>query len=153
VLTQDPVAETVVLDSQETQLPVTDVADDDSDEPSPKKQRRSRFKCTNRKLLGNLHLFLNPKRGCDFSDESVLVTGQIRQCSCASNGRQHINGWTKMPKNANFPVPAEHMRMTIHGNAGVDILVQEACMNYDEQFFGSGVARASNSNVARATGV
>jgi hypothetical protein len=153
VLTQDTVAKTVVFDSQETQLSVTDIADNDSDEPLPKKQRRSRFKYANRKLLSNLHLFLNPKCGSDFSDEHVLLTGQIRQCPHASNGRQCIIGWTKMAKNANFPVPAEHMRTTIHGNAGVDILVQEACLKYDKQMLGSGVARASDDNVARATSV
>ena len=107
---------------------------------SQPKHTRKRRKYAQKRLLGNFNLFLNPEVGSLFSDEEVLVQGQIVQVAMPRNGNQFRINWKKMSADADFPVPVGHLRTIIDKTATTDLLICEAIDKFESQKTGAGQA-------------
>jgi hypothetical protein len=91
-----------VEDSQESQATGTAATTTTTTTASSRRSRK-RQSFSNKKLLANKELFLKPSAVCQFSDESLELIGQIKECPRKANGYLYRVDWRK---NGGKPLPS-----------------------------------------------
>ena len=117
------------MDSQETVL--------DTQQRATKKRATKVY--SKRFFLANRSLFLDPAKASSFTDDQVLVLGQIDKCPREKTNWQYSFKWLENAAYP-FPVPESDLRKEVVKNDQVQLLVDEAMKRYDEDAMLTGLA-------------